>query len=124
MLQHHVGAITANQPIDDRLRQRLSQAQQTIDALRQSGAVLEAKLAAARQDCARYEAAWLAAQRLETLGLLAGGMAHDFNNVLQAVLTVTSLLRRHPADPNRVLRQAAMLERTTKHGMAVTGRLL
>jgi signal transduction histidine kinase len=127
MLQQNVCTITANQPIEtieDRLRQRLSLAQQTIEALRHANLALEAKLAAARQDCARYEVAWLASQRLETLGLLAGGMAHDFNNVLQAVLTVTSLLRRHPAAPDRVLRQAAMLERATNRGMAVTSRLL
>jgi signal transduction histidine kinase/CheY-like chemotaxis protein len=102
---------------EERVRRGTDQARQTV-------AALEARLAAAEQDCARYKAAWLAAQRLETLGLLAGGMAHDFNNVLQAVLAVASLLRRHPADPDRVLRQAAMLERAAERGIATTSRLL
>ncbi|MFL5284691.1 MAG: ATP-binding protein [Rhodopila sp.] len=127
MPQQNACAGTAEQPLemaDYYLRERPDNAQQTIEALRSSQAALAAQLAAVRQDCTRLEAAWLAAQRLETLGLLAGGMAHDFNNVLQAVMTVASLLRRHPANPDRVLRQAAMLERAIDRGTGITSRLL
>jgi signal transduction histidine kinase len=97
---------------------------QTIDALTRANAALEARLAAMTADCEQCRAARAAAQRLETLGHLAGGMAHDFSNVLQAVLAVASLLKRNPHDPERVLRQAAMLEKATARGSAVTGRLL
>ena len=97
---------------------------QTIDALRQANAALEARLATLTADCQSCRAARAAAQRLETLGHLAGGMAHDFSNVLQAVLAVASLLKRNPHDPERVLRQVEMLERASARGSAVTGRLL
>nr|WP_294565582.1 ATP-binding protein [uncultured Rhodopila sp.] len=110
-------------PADDPLS-RQDRDRQTIDALRQANAALTARLAAIAADCEECRAARAAAQRLETLGHLAGGMAHDFANVLQAVLAVASLLKRNPHDPARVLRQAEMLEKASAHGSAVTGRLL
>lgn len=44
-----------------------------------------------------------ALQRTEALGVLAGGVAHDFNNVLQAVLGCVNLARRPGVDPERAL---------------------
>ena len=95
-----------------------------IQALRQANAALEAQLAAARAECTRCQMARIGSQRLETLGHLAGGMAHDFSNVLQAVMAVASLLKRHAHEPERVLRQVAMLEKAAARGAAVTDRLL
>lgn len=41
----------------------------------------------------QLEAKYLRAQRLESIGRLAGGIAHDLNNVLTPVLLATELLR-------------------------------
>jgi len=39
----------------------------------------------------RFEAQLQQAKKLEAIGTLAGGMAHDFNNILSAILGYTEL---------------------------------
>jgi two-component system cell cycle sensor histidine kinase/response regulator CckA len=46
----------------------------------------------------RLEAQFLRAQRLESIGTLAGGIAHDLNNVLAPILMSVQLLRRKISD--------------------------
>ncbi|UPG73995.1 ATP-binding protein [Roseomonas gilardii subsp. gilardii] len=64
------------------------------------------------------------AQKLEALGQLAGGVAHDFNNVLQAIAGGANLIRRRAGDPQAVERLAAMMGEAAGRGAAVTRRLL
>lgn len=41
----------------------------------------------------RLESQFLRAQRMESIGTLAGGLAHDLNNILSPILTATELLQ-------------------------------
>lgn len=50
------------------------------------------------------------AQKLESLGLMAGAIAHDFNNILVAILANASLLQRLCAENDRVLRISREIE--------------
>ena len=55
----------------------------------------------------RLEAQLRQAERVETIGQLAGSIAHDFNNVLMAVLGYAQLVEKdvragHPVDPDDV----------------------
>jgi len=45
------------------------------------------------------EANYLRAQRLESIGTLAGGIAHDLNNILHPITLVMDILRSEIADP-------------------------
>ena len=46
----------------------------------------------------RLEAQYLRAQRMESIGMLAGGIAHDLNNVLAPIVMATQLLKLRHAD--------------------------
>ena len=47
----------------------------------------------------QLEANFLRAQRMEGIGALAGGIAHDLNNILQPILMTAPLLRETTGDP-------------------------
>jgi PAS domain S-box-containing protein len=49
-------------------------------------------------DRKRLEAQFLRAQRMESIGTLAGGIAHDLNNVLSPILTAVELLQMRLTD--------------------------
>src|SRR5205823_2695160 len=46
----------------------------------------------------QLEAQFLRTQRMNTIGMLAGGMAHDLNNALAPILLGVQLLRRKVSD--------------------------
>lgn len=73
---------------------------------------------------AEAEAALQQAQRMEAVGLLTGGVAHDFNNVLQAVNTKFELIRRKPDSPSLVREWASSGVDVARRGARVTAQLL
>jgi two-component system NtrC family sensor kinase len=63
------------------------------------------------------------AQRLEALGQLTGGVAHDFNNILMVIGGATQKLKRlEPQD--KQLRSLEMLELAVQKGESLTKKLL
>ncbi len=71
----------------------------------------------------KIEAQFLRAQRLESLGMLAAGIAHDLNNVLAPVLMGAPLLRiraTHPSD----LRVLDTIEKSAGRGAALVRQIL
>jgi CheY-like chemotaxis protein len=57
--------------------------------------------AAERAEKKKLEAVFLRAQRMDSIGALAGGIAHDLNNVLTPVLMSVELLKDCPDDATR-----------------------
>ena len=71
----------------------------------------------------RLEAQFLRAQRMQTVGTLAGGMAHDLNNALSPVLLGSQLLRRDESDPER-LRLLELIELNARRGADMVRQVL
>ena len=71
----------------------------------------------------KLEAQLLRAQRLEGIGTLAGGIAHDLNNVLAPILMAVNLLQLKLTDPD-TLRLVAVLEKSAQHGAGLIRQVL
>ncbi len=78
----------------------------------------------AQRRLAHAESALLQARKMEAIGRLTGGVAHDFNNVLQAVRGSLDLIRRRPADAERVQTFAERGLDATRRGAKLTAQLL
>ncbi len=64
------------------------------------------------------------ASRLRSVGRLAGGMAHEFNNILAAVLGHAELGEREARDPEAVVRRFRAIAEAAQRGGEVARQLL
>lgn len=64
------------------------------------------------------------AQRMETVGVLAGGVAHEINNMMSVILGFTEFLLRDPALSQENRSEAEEIAKAAGHAASVTGQLL
>ena len=62
--------------------------------------------------------------KMEAIGTLAGGVAHDFNNILTAILGYAVLLKRGLDSRETAERAADVIEKAAQRGAALTRQLL
>jgi two-component system cell cycle sensor histidine kinase/response regulator CckA len=72
----------------------------------------------------RREQESLRVQKLESLGLMAGGVAHDFNNLLSVVVNNLTLLKMRLNPQDEVYRRLELLEKSLWRGAELTQQLL
>lgn len=75
-------------------------------------------------DRRRVEGELQRAQKMEAVGRMAGGIAHEFNNMLTAIGGFARLAERNPADPDRVLTCVQEIAKASERAAALTGQLL
>jgi signal transduction histidine kinase len=72
----------------------------------------------------RLERVLFQTQRLDSLGRMAGGTAHDFNNMLMAIVGAADLAKEHLASDSPALPYLDMINDASNRGNALTRELL
>ncbi|MBN2352845.1 MAG: response regulator [Spirochaetales bacterium] len=95
--------------------------------LLQSRASLEAQLVEIKngqEEKANLEQKLFQAQKMESIGRLAGGVAHDFNNMLNVILGYAELIRLDAPPRDQLLLHIGEIERAAGQARDVTRQLL
>ncbi|KAB2940738.1 MAG: sensory transduction histidine kinase [Candidatus Methanoperedens nitroreducens] len=71
----------------------------------------------------KLEAQFLRAQRMDSLGTLAGGIAHDLNNILTPIMLSLQMLKEECPDENK-RKMVDILERNTMRGADLIKQVL
>lgn len=78
----------------------------------------------AEEGRAKIEAQFRQSQKMEAVGRLAGGVAHDFNNILQAIIGYSELLAEKVAEQQEAHAFATEILSEGKRAAALTRQLL
>ena len=98
------------------LKERLSR---LVPAVRRAMREVEAR--AERQ---RLNAQFIAAQKMEVVGQLAGGVAHDFNNILAIIVGYCGLLAKELGPGSSLLSYTEEIEQASERAACLTRQLL
>jgi two-component system cell cycle sensor histidine kinase/response regulator CckA len=72
----------------------------------------------------RFEAQLLQSQKMETVGKLAGGIAHEFNSILTAIIGQSELLLGDLPPENPLVKSAAEIRKAAERAAVLTRQLL
>jgi two-component system, cell cycle sensor histidine kinase and response regulator CckA len=78
----------------------------------------------AEEEKATLEMELARAQKMESIGRLAGGVAHDFNNMLTVILGYAALIKAGLAPKAKWRREIENIEKAAQHSKDITAQLL
>ncbi|RME67401.1 MAG: PAS domain S-box protein, partial [Nitrospirae bacterium] len=66
----------------------------------------------------------LRAQKMEAIGTLAGGIAHDFKNLMTVILGYTEVMKDYIKPEDTLWRQVEIIEKTAQRGASLASKIL
>ncbi len=104
---------------------RVAELAVTLSALGERAGELEGILAIVRDITAQreMEAKLLQSQKLTALGQLAGVIAHEFNNLLQAILGYAQIMAKNPENAELIRRGLGVMETAATGGSETVRRI-
>lgn len=94
------------------------------DKLVELNATLEARVEARTNELREAQEALLQSQKMEAIGQLVSGLAHDFNNVLAAIVGALELIQRRNSEPGKVQKYATAGLQAADRGARLTAQLM
>ncbi len=91
---------------------------------RDDGAILQRGIMLDISEQKKLEEQLLQSQRLEAVGMLAGGVAHDFNNILTIILGYSSMLSKKLKNNPKIYRQLEQIQKAGQRAASLTNQLL
>src|SRR5262245_33439727 len=103
----------SNEQLESQVRQRTAELQRANDALRREA-----------EEHQKLESQLWQAQKLESIGTLAGGIAHEFNNILNIIKGYTLLIRQTPSIGESTAESLNVIDESVERGAYEVKQLL
>jgi signal transduction histidine kinase len=113
-----------NAELEARVAERTAALEASRTSLEELNSALEVRIEQRTREREQALAQLFEAQKVDTIGQLTGGVAHDFNNVLMAVLGCLELLNKRLAGDKPAQRLLDNAIKGAERGAALTQRLL
>ncbi len=124
-LAAEAGVAIDNARLSRAAQREIEERRRAEEALRDLNTTLETQVVERTEALRLNEEALRQSQKMEAVGQLTGGVAHDFNNILQIIIgNLDTLQRNLPHDAGRQLRAAANAMKGARRAAALTQRLL
>ncbi len=109
---------------NDELRAALAALEASEKRLRQVQAELEGRVSERSEELEQVHAQLVQSQKMEAIGTLAGGVAHDFNNILMGIQGNAYLAKEGMGAAHPHLDKLENIERYVERGARLTRQLL